>query len=276
AGPALNIVTKSGTNSWHGEGLFMARPGDMQASTFSTSNFCAPSVSSCVVPSSLNAINPVDVPDSLKQVSASVGGPIIKDRTFIFVTSKYTWQNRTTFLSPSLPAFLLPANGDLSYVGHYRQALFNGRLDHRFTNRESLMVRVNTDRFHDDNPQDAVSGTNAPSVARNYARHAWTTQANLTSVFTPALLNELRFDYMNGDPVNRWGAPVLSTTYTRSGSKPFTIGQSRSANNFSKQVQFSDTMSWSLDRHYIRFGGSLIHHQSGGFGSEPGTAALGT
>jgi hypothetical protein len=28
--------------------------------------------------------------------------------------------------------------------------------------------------------------------------------------------------------------------------------------------------------HYIRFGGSLVHHTSGGFGSEPGTAILGT
>ena len=27
AGPALNIVTKSGTNALHGEGLYMARPG---------------------------------------------------------------------------------------------------------------------------------------------------------------------------------------------------------------------------------------------------------
>src|SRR5436305_1238217 len=29
AGPALNIVTKSGTNGYHGEGLFMSRPGNM-------------------------------------------------------------------------------------------------------------------------------------------------------------------------------------------------------------------------------------------------------
>ncbi|HEX7677417.1 MAG TPA: carboxypeptidase-like regulatory domain-containing protein, partial [Thermoanaerobaculia bacterium] len=41
AGPALNIVTKSGTNGLHGEALFMSRPGDMQAKTFSTANFCA-------------------------------------------------------------------------------------------------------------------------------------------------------------------------------------------------------------------------------------------
>src|SRR5438045_374924 len=35
SGPALNIVTKSGTNALRGEGLFMIRPGDWQAKTFS-------------------------------------------------------------------------------------------------------------------------------------------------------------------------------------------------------------------------------------------------
>ncbi len=31
AGPALNIVTKSGTNAFHGEGLYLARPGSWQS-----------------------------------------------------------------------------------------------------------------------------------------------------------------------------------------------------------------------------------------------------
>jgi outer membrane receptor protein involved in Fe transport len=57
---------------------------------------------------------------------------------------------------------------------------------------------------------------------------------------------------------------------------PFTIGQSRLSDIFSHQVQFADTMSWSLGRHYLRFGGSVSRHTSGGTGSEPGTAVLGT
>src|ERR1044071_8140402 len=276
SGPALNIVTKSGTNNLHGEGLFLVRPGDWQAETFSTKGFCPPSVTTCVTPSTLQAVNPVDIPDALQQYSGTIGGPIVHDRTFFFATSDYTRQNRTTFLSTSLPTFVLPADGNLAYTGHYRQFLFNGRVDHKLTSNQNLMFRFNVDRFSDDNPQDAVGGTNAPSVARRYSRRSWTTQANHTAVINPRLLNEARFAYLHGDPVTLWEAQNLSTTYTRGGAVPFRIGQSRASDLWGHQVQFSDTMSWSLGKHYLRFGGSIIHHLSGGTGSEPGTAILGT
>ncbi|HEY8411484.1 MAG TPA: carboxypeptidase-like regulatory domain-containing protein, partial [Pyrinomonadaceae bacterium] len=124
AGPALNIVTKSGSNDLHGEGIFLTRPGDWQAETFSTRDFCPRTVPTCVTPSTLRAINPVDIPDALQQYSATIGGPIVKDRTFFFATADYTRQNRTTFLSTSLPAFVLPSDGNLEFTGHYRQTLF--------------------------------------------------------------------------------------------------------------------------------------------------------
>jgi hypothetical protein len=276
AGPAINIVTKGGTNQFHGEGLYMSRPGDMQTKSFSTKNFCPPSITSCVTPSTLTSISPVDVPDSLNQFSATLGGPIVKERTFFFASGDYTRQNRTAYLSNTLPAFLLPANGNLAYTGHYRQGLFNGRLDHKLTQSQHLMLRMNIDRFHDDNPQDAVGGTSAPSVARLYARRSWTIQMNHTAELSPNLLNEARFAWLNGDPVTDWEAGTLSTTYTRVGSVPFTIGQSRVANLFGHQAQFSDTLSWTHGKHYVRFGTSVVHHTSGGTGGEPGTAVLGT
>src|SRR5205807_3378670 len=220
--------------------------------------------------------NPVDVPDKLNQVSGSIGGPIVKDKTFFFATADYTRQNRTTFLSSTLPAFVLPADGHLDYTGHYRQLLFDGRLDHKFTPNQTLMFRFNVDRFFDDNPQDAVGGTNAPSVARRYSRRSWTLQANHTAVLNRNLLSETRFAYLHGDPVTRWEAQTLSTAYTRGGAVPFTIGQSRASKLWSHQFQFTDTLSWSRGKHYLRFGGSVIHHTSGGTGNEPGTAILGT
>jgi len=276
SGPALNIVTKSGTNQFHGEGIYLARPGDMQAKSFSTKNFCAPSVPSCTTPTTLTSISPVDVPDSLNQFSGSFGGRIITDKTFFFVADDYTRQNRTALLSSTLPAFVLPANGDLTYIGKYHQELFDGRLDHRLTPGQNLTFRLNVDRFSDTNPQDAVGGTNAPNVARVYSRRSWTAQAGHSASITPTLQNEARFTWLNGDPVTEWDAQTLSTTYTRSGSVPFTIGQSRVANLFGHQAEFSDTLSWSHGRHLVKFGTSVMHHTSGGTGAEPGTAVLGT
>ena len=89
------------------------------------------------------------------------------------------------------------------------------------------MVRVNVDRFYDTNPNDAVGGTSAPSVARRYTRGSVTGQVNHTSVLSPNLLNEARIAYLNGDPVTLWEAQTSRPTYTRAGSVPFTIGQSR-------------------------------------------------
>ncbi|MEO8677549.1 MAG: carboxypeptidase regulatory-like domain-containing protein [Vicinamibacterales bacterium] len=275
AGPATNIVTKSGTNVLHGEGLYLARP-DVQARTFSASGFCAPAVATCVTPPTLTAINPADVPDVLNQLSGTVGAPIVKDKTFFFVTADYTMQDRTTYLSPTLPAFVLPADGNMEYVGNYRQTLVNARLDHKLSPSQALMFRVNADHFYDTNPNDAVGGTSAPSVARKYSRGAITGQVNLTSVLGSNLVNEGRVAYLDGDPVTLWEAQAFSTAYTRAGSVPFTVGQSRVSDLYGRQAQLSDTLSWAHGRHSVRLGGSLIHHTSGGTGNEPGFPMLGT
>jgi len=276
AGPAVSIVTKSGTNHVHGEGLYMARPSGWQSKTFGTDGFCAPSVATCVTPATLTAINPADVPDVLNQVSGTIGAPIVKDKTFFFATADYTRQDRTTFLSNTLPAFLLPPDGNLAYTGNYRQGLVNARVDHKISPSQTLMLRMNVDHFYDTNPNDAVGGTSAPNVARKYTRGAVTGQGNLTSIVGPNLVNEARLAYLDGDPVTRWEAQTLSTAYTRAGSVPFTIGQSRLTDTFSRQAQFSDTLSWSRGSQTVRLGGSLARHMSGGQGNEPGFAVLGT
>src|SRR5260370_23266383 len=123
----------------------MTRPGGWQAKTFGTKGFCAPSISSCLTPSTLTAINPADVPDELNQFSGTIGAPIVRDKTFFFATADYTRQDRTTFLSTSLPAFLLPADGNLAYTGNYRQGLVNARVDHKISPNQTLMMRMNVD-----------------------------------------------------------------------------------------------------------------------------------
>src|SRR5262249_12003984 len=102
SGPAMNIVTKSGTNALHGEGLFMGRPAGWQSAAFSPDGFCPPSISTCTTPAALTSITPVDIPDKLSQLSISIGGAIAPDRTFFFGAADYTRQDRTAPLSTAL------------------------------------------------------------------------------------------------------------------------------------------------------------------------------
>src|SRR4029079_18085152 len=121
-------------------------------------------------------------PDALNQYSGAIGAAFVKDRTFFFVSGDYTRQDRTTFLSPTLPSFVLPPDGNLAYTGNYRQGLFNARVDHKISATQTLMGRFNLDHFYDTNPNDAVGGTSAPSGARPYTRREFTRQVNLTSL----------------------------------------------------------------------------------------------
>ena len=137
----------------------------MRAPTNAVTTRRPPSVATCTTPGTLEAINPADTPDELSQLSGTIGGPFFKDRTFFFVSADYTRQDRTTYLSSTLPPFVLPPDGSLSYVGHYRQKLVNARVDHRLAPSQTLMIRANYDHFFDTNPNDAVAGTSAPTVA---------------------------------------------------------------------------------------------------------------
>ena len=126
AGPALNIVTKSGTNALHGEGLYLGRPGDTQAKTFATEGFCAPSVSTCFTPNDAHGDQPGGRPRRAGPVlGVESAGRSPRTRRSSSRTADYTMQDRTTFLSPTLPTFVLPPDGSLTYVGHYRQRLLN-------------------------------------------------------------------------------------------------------------------------------------------------------
>ena len=67
SGAVVNIVTKSGTNNWHGSGLEYWRSGQLGARNFF--NF---------------APNPKN-PFHNNQFAGSLGGPVVKDKTFFYV-----------------------------------------------------------------------------------------------------------------------------------------------------------------------------------------------
>ena len=265
----INIVTKAGTNDVHGDALFLGRPGGLQATSFGSGAQCSPSVATCVVPTtngSPTAIVPPDIPDSLAQGSFAIGGPLVKDRTQYFVAADGTTQDRTALVTTPL---VVPGT---TYVGNYRQALVDARLDHRLSVENALMGRFNLDRFYDTNPQDAVGGNVLPSAARKFSRDSWAGVLNETAAISSNLLNEAHFVFQDANPVTAFDPVTPSTQLTRAGAAPFSSGDSRYAHIYSRVGQFSDTISWTRDRHYFRIGGSVGENTSGGDGTEFGSA----
>jgi hypothetical protein len=66
-------------------------------------------------------------------------------------------------------------------------------------------------------------------------------------------MNEARFRLSARRSVTLWEAQNLSTTYTRGGAVPFHDRTIARVDLWSHQLQFSDTMSWSLGKHYSAF-----------------------
>ena len=225
ASAAVNIVTKSGTNTMHGEGLFLGRPGGMQAKTLSSDWQCAPSISTCVPPSSggvTTPLAPADVPDSLGQVSGALGGAIKQDKTFYFVAFDYADQNRTAAITTPLVAT------GTTIQGNYQQFLLDGRVDHKIAPNQNLMLRLNVDRFYDTNPQDAVAGNVLPTAGRVFTRHSASFQGNHTMVIGSDKFNEARLEFLDASPITQFEPVDDSTQVTRGGTLPFTAGRTAS------------------------------------------------
>jgi outer membrane receptor protein involved in Fe transport len=247
AGGAVNLVTKSGTNDYHGDFVLLWRPPGIQARPPA---------------STLN----VRTPDQLAEISGVFSGPIKKDRTHFLFAAEYNDEKRDSVITTPLQPGV--------FRGIYHQELLMARIDHEINSKNHLMGRFNFDNFYDTNPQDAV-GTNAlPSTARTFRRRGYTFQVAETAIINPSLVNEARFEVLIGSPITQFDPVTPSTQLVRSGVLASTEGDSRIALLTNHGFQFADTISWTSGKHYVRIGGDALHSSSGGVGTEFGSGFL--
>jgi hypothetical protein len=250
SGSFVNIITKSGSDNFHGEVLALGRPDALGAalSGFSATN--APNG---------NALTS----DRLVQGSISLSGPVGAHTQF-FVAGEGSLQDRVSpVISP-----LAPGN----FVGKYRGFLGTLRLDHQFSDRNSLFFRSSVDNFYDTNPNGTVGGNNLPNVARTFRRHTYSEELGDTAVLSPTLVNNVRLQFQLASPITEFDPAINSTQYVVpiSAGGTFTSGTSQSALLMNRQYQANDTLSATWGRHQLKFGGDVLHARSGGNSKEFG------
>jgi hypothetical protein len=251
-GAVVNVVTKTGSKQFHGEGLELWRPAETQAalSGFTSTNA-----------TSGNQITS----DTLGQSSLALSGPVGSgDKTQFSLAGEFSRQDRASpVTSPVAPG---------SFVGHYRGWLGFGRIDHQFNDRNNGFFRMNLDAFHDTNPNGAVGGNNLPTVDRVFRRRTYSFSAGETAAFSPTLSNNVRLQFQLGSPITQFDPVINGTQYQVpiSTGGTFTTGTSQSALLINRQYQVSDVVEKVFGRHTVKFGGNLLFARNGGNSKEFG------
>lgn len=243
AGGIINVVTKSGTNEFHGGAFEYFRD------------------------EALNANDPINKanqfrrgapnkrsPVKIHQFGGRVGGPIVRNKAFFFFT--YDGQRadvpqivdvNLSTTPAAVQARLAPKIG--TYQVGRKQDVFLGKADIHLNDANQLSLRYNHQGFTGQNNEN-----NGPLSAEEHSGDSLvksdTFSGNLTSTLTARLINEFRFQLARDKEPGQANSADPEAIITIVTGTNLSIGR----NNFSprettiKRVQFIDNISYLRGR----------------------------
>jgi hypothetical protein len=256
ASGAVNVATRSGTNELHGGAFLFFRDHHLSA---------YPALHR-------DPFNP-DPFFQRRQFGLSLGGPIRKDRAFVFATFEQTEQRAvisTDLLAPDF-ASLSGIYPSPTYLNQ-----FGVRTDFQLTQKQQMFVRYSHEGTF------SYAGDGYPSTWPRQTDWADQSILGLTSQFGARMVNDLRFSYFFVSFVQRppetaecpacvgMGAPSITL------GQDFAIGSSDTTTVLGRRYHVNDVVSWQKGLHHIRFGGDWETSRGGrtSFGDEPVTLNL--
>lgn len=270
---AINIVTRSGGNDFHGSGYFFYRDHNIAAFP-GLRRPCDPLAGGLSNPVCLSgdrsAISKLNNPFFARRNPGFwVGGPIIKDKAFFFFNLEHQNQVQALTVQPDIPSAAGLAN---SYASPYLSTTLSTRFDYHLTSKHSLFARYS----HDGNSGFGYSSATFVPEPSNWTNNKnWSDQSilGITSVLTPNLVNDFRlaFQYWSNrnDPARaaQCQLPCVGQDFpgilTVVGAATFGIGNNVSApqHRQDRRVEFIDSLNWIRGTHRIRFGTDVYGDQ---------------
>lgn len=248
---SVNVVTRSGSNSYHGSGYYFFRDHNMSA---------YPGLQR-------NALNP-DPFFARRNPGFWLGGPVKKERLFFFFNLEQVNQTQVFTYLPNLPSAA-------SLTGNYGSPYKGKQISAKFDYIHSIKHRMFARYSHDGNKGFGPNGGAVPQS--NWLQNKnWSDQSVLgvSSTITNNMLNDFRFSYQYWQNRNLFpdssvckdclglNSPQINISGTN-----VTIGNTSNATQGRdlRKFQFIDTVNWQKGKHGIRFGFDLEYAPGTGF-----------
>src|SRR5262245_13564659 len=247
---AVNIVSRTGANAFHGSGFFYFRDHNMSA---------YPSLKR-------DSFNP-DPFFARRQSGFTLSGPIKKDKLFWFTNLEYTNQvgARTIgqYDDPIWDGYRHVAQSPL------RDKQFNRRMDYKINDKHNAFLRGS----YESGSYTSTGTGNTGGLESTFVsgiNHAWQGVAGVTSVLSSRWVNDVRVGYSFFS--NRLGPPDASVCdipefcvnlggarISVPGGPNFGNDAQVTQHRIPRQFQITDNVNWSKGAHRIRFGGNWEH-----------------
>ena len=260
AGGVINAVTKSGTNEIHGDLFYYLR--------YPT----------------LNALDPLQKSKGIytqpihqqQQFGASVGGPIVRDKLFYFLTydgsrkvNPISYTSSGTYpqscLSAIPAAMCAAANAYIvanlgAFPRFQSQDIAFGKLDYAVNSKNQINASFNFDNFRAPNSYQTattVNNTSSNSANGKAVFHERNFVTKWSSTLTPTTINELRFQWSRDLETTSANATAPSVGITNFFTYGMPNALPRPAFPDEHRLQFSDVLSKIHGTHTLKFGGDM-------------------
>lgn len=267
-GGVVNVVSKSGTNAFHGSAFGMLQNDALNRLDFFQRQNCeGEGITDCKNPEFKRF-----------QFGGSIGGPIIKDQLFFFgaYENKRQPQNITVlgsaFAELSLLTGLAEPVRQLSnpYIDH----LGTVKVDHRWSERQNLSARYARQRWTNPNDQLGSPFTTDPSSSNLNINNFHDFTINHNFALSPTKVNSLTLHFQ--DMVNQILADPTRTFTVESETGPAVNplicfaalcggGGPELGTNINvpqvttiRKYQVRDDFSWTVSSHNMKFGANYI------------------
>lgn len=253
-GGIVNVITKSGTNEFHGSFFANFRDEKWRAFDFLEKQRLATTPS-------------FTKPEFQRQeFGGSIGGPIMKDKLFFFFALE-KFRERQNVAASSAAVVQIPLIPGSQFVPElatpYNDLLLTGKVDHTISSKQTMFYRFAYQK--NDSPNDQVGqvlNTDATGGNTNDNK-LYSFVVNHTYTFTPRVLNQFTFHFQ--DFVNTLLGVTTNPLVTFPGGIQIGANVNAPQSTLERKYQFRDDISWTTGNHSFKFGVNYINTELGGF-----------